>query len=63
MTCRIRCSNCHEELISKGLHDMRWCSCGKTARDGGDVYTRLVFDPEFAPEHWGAESKGWGAQK
>ncbi len=40
---RTRC--CDEILVSSHRHDFRTCSCGATSVDGGDVYSRVLWDP------------------
>ena len=38
----ITCLKCGETIYSRCRHDMRFCSCGKTAIDGGQDYTRIM---------------------
>jgi ribosomal protein L37AE/L43A len=44
----IECPFCKDTVYSRARHDMRRCSCGKVAIDGGFDYTRLVYDPSLA---------------
>lgn len=43
----IKCPNCNDVIYSRTRHDMRWCSCGKVAIDGGREYTKLLYPPEY----------------
>ena len=38
----IQCGFCRDIIFSRANHDMRWCSCGAVAIDGGFDYCRLV---------------------
>ena len=40
----VQCNHCRDVIYSRARHDMRWCSCGKTAIDGGSEYVRLMGD-------------------
>lgn len=42
------CLDCGDEIESTHRHDMRFCSCGKVAVDGGTAYLRRVFSSENA---------------
>ena len=39
-----RCTKCQDLIISAHRHDMRWCSCGAIAVDGGNEYLKRVGD-------------------
>ena len=41
-----RCRKCGDEIESFHRHDMRWCSCGAIAVDGGRAYMRRAGEPE-----------------
>ncbi|GLX71423.1 DUF7695 domain-containing protein [Paenibacillus glycanilyticus] len=36
----IRCKNCLSVIESVDHHDMKWCTCGKVAIDGGTQYLK-----------------------
>lgn len=38
------CNNCKEELESKYNHNFVTCSCGKLSIDGGNHYSRILFE-------------------
>lgn len=40
----IKCGHCGDILFSRSRHDMRWCSCGKSAIDGGRDYIKTCGD-------------------
>ena len=40
----IKCGYCKEEIESTHVHDFKWCSCGKSATDGGKEYRKRVGD-------------------
>jgi hypothetical protein len=40
----ITCKKCGDTLFSRTRHDMRWCTCGDVAIDGGFDYVRLAFN-------------------
>lgn len=42
----IQCNHCKDIVYSRARHDMRWCSCGQSAIDGGRDYGRVVGDIE-----------------
>ena len=42
-----QCPKCGDIVYSRARHDMRYCSCGKMAVDGGFNYTRMVYDPDI----------------
>ena len=39
----IKCNYCGEVIESKSVHDIKYCSCGKCAVDGGHEYLRRCF--------------------
>ena len=39
----IMCNHCKQVIRSKHRHDMKWCSCGKVAIDGGNDYVKVSF--------------------
>lgn len=39
----IKCKLCGDIIYSRAKHDMRYCSCGTHAIDGGFNYNRIVF--------------------
>ena len=39
----LRCKNCGDVIYSRTRHDMRYCSCGTIAIDGGRDYTNISF--------------------
>ncbi len=43
---KIKCKKCGDIIESKSVHDLKWCSCGSVAVDGGTEYLRRigVFD-------------------
>ena len=43
---KIKCTHCKSVIESKYTHDFRRCKCGKIAIDGGDDYTRIIFQEE-----------------
>ena len=46
ITNRIRCLKCGDIIISKSVHDFRYCSCRACAVDGGTDYLRRVGELE-----------------
>ncbi len=36
----IECSNCHDVIYSRAVHDFHYCSCEETFIDGGFDYIR-----------------------
>jgi len=40
----IKCTNCGDKIRSRNRHDMVFCSCGKTAIDGGSWYSKITGD-------------------
>jgi predicted RNA-binding Zn-ribbon protein involved in translation (DUF1610 family) len=40
----IKCLSCNEEIESKHVHDFKYCSCGRSAVDGGKEYRKRVGD-------------------
>lgn len=45
----IRCPECGESIWSRHRHDMRWCSCGYCAIDGGREYIKVSFSGDKVP--------------
>jgi hypothetical protein len=43
----IKCVKCMDVLYSRARHDMRFCSCGSAAIDGGFDYIKVTGEPEF----------------
>lgn len=41
---KVRCNYCREVIESKSPHDMKVCTCGQTAVDGGLDYARTLGD-------------------
>lgn len=39
----IQCSNCGDIVYSRARHDMRGCTCGDVAIDGGFDYTKINY--------------------
>jgi len=39
----VRCEICGDFVWSRHTHDMRWCSCGNVAIDGGRDYNKITF--------------------
>ncbi len=39
---KIRCKKCGDIIESKNVHDMKWCTCGAVAVDGGHEYLRRL---------------------
>ena len=46
MRYRTRC--CNEIIESSHRHDLKTCPCGATTVDGGDAYSRVLWDPEVS---------------
>lgn len=46
----IKCKGCGDIVFSRSVHDMRFCSCSKTAKDGGWDYDKISFDPKVGYE-------------
>ena len=42
----IKCNNCGDIIYSRATHDFHWCSCKKTAIDGGFDYYRIIGNRE-----------------
>lgn len=40
--CGIKCTKCGDLIYSRARHDMRWCSCGEVAINGGRAYFKVV---------------------
>jgi hypothetical protein len=45
----IQCPKCCDVVFSRARHDMRQCSCGAVAIDGGASYTKVSFEPGYFP--------------
>ena len=43
---KVKCKKCGDVIQSMSLHDMKWCTCGAIAVDGGGHYLRLLGEPE-----------------
>jgi hypothetical protein len=43
----IECLRCGDKIYSRARHDLRWCSCGSCAIDGGEDYMKVSGDPAF----------------
>jgi hypothetical protein len=41
------CPKCHDIVYSRARHDMRNCTCGEVAIDGGRFYTKLCFKKDM----------------
>jgi len=41
----LKCAMCGDIVYSRARHDMRHCSCGAVAIDGGFDYCKLSYDP------------------
>jgi len=39
----IKCDQCGDIVFSRARHDMRGCSCGEVAIDGGFDYNKICF--------------------
>jgi len=46
----IKCESCGDTIYSRTRHDMRYCSCGSVAIDGGRDYTKVSFKTEIPPK-------------
>lgn len=44
---KIRCKKCGDIIESTHVHDMKWCSCGSCAVDGGHFYLKRSFRGDF----------------
>lgn len=42
----IKCNHCGDIIYSRATHDMRYCSCGKVAIDGGRDYIKINANKE-----------------
>jgi len=40
----ILCKHCGDIVYSRTRHDMRFCSCGRVAIDGGREYAKITFE-------------------
>src|SRR5688572_15965133 len=40
----IQCPLCYDIIFSRSQHDMRWCSCGSLAADGGPALEKMSGD-------------------
>lgn len=47
---KARCSKCQTIIISRHVHDFKWCKCGSVAVDGGHDYIRRVGDLQYCEE-------------
>jgi len=45
----IKCPSCNDIVYSRARHDMRGCSCGDVAIDGGFDYRKVSYR-KFSPE-------------
>ena len=45
-TNKIKCKKCGDIIESIDVHDIKWCSCGAVAVDGGREYLRRLGSPE-----------------
>jgi len=39
----IQCPSCFDIVFSRAHHDMRYCTCGSVAIDGGREYAQITF--------------------
>ena len=39
---KIRCLKCQDVIESLHRHDLKWCSCGAVAVDGGPGYLKRI---------------------
>ena len=39
----IRCRQCGDVIVSRSVHDFKFCKCGTVAMDGGNEYLRRCF--------------------
>lgn len=46
----IKCESCGDTIYSRTHHDMRYCSCGSVAIDGGRDYTKISFKAKTPPK-------------
>ena len=46
----IKCESCEDTIYSRTHHDMRYCSCGSVAIDGGRDYTKISFKTKTPPK-------------
>lgn len=42
----IKCPKCDDIVYSRARHDMRYCSCGDVAIDGGRAYEKVAYRKE-----------------
>lgn len=42
----VTCPLCKDFVFSRARHDMRSCTCGAVAIDGGRDYTKVSWDPQ-----------------
>ena len=42
---RIKCKHCSDIIESISVHDIKFCSCGKVAIDGGKCYLKRTGNP------------------
>lgn len=42
----LKCKKCGDVIFSRCRRDMRWCSCGSIAIDGGFDYTKVTGSPD-----------------
>jgi hypothetical protein len=42
----IQCKKCKDVIFSRANHDMRYCSCGAVAIDGGFDYVKISGNPD-----------------
>ena len=41
----IRCRQCGDVIVSRSVHDFKFCKCGSCAVDGGKDYLKRIGDP------------------
>jgi ribosomal protein L37AE/L43A len=44
IVCAVICPHCKDKIYSRARHDFHYCTCGKTAIDGGFDYVRVAWD-------------------
>lgn len=48
----VKCKGCGDIIYSCARHDFRWCSCKKTACDGGQTdYVKVSFNDKIGFEN------------
>lgn len=52
----VHCLVCHTDVVSRHVHDFRWCACPGDPYGGGGSQVFVDGGLEYARRGWGAKS-------